>query len=183
MIEARNHAEESDRLKSAFLANISHEVRTPLNAIVGFSEVLPMTQSDEEREQLLGLIRDNNAQLLRLFDDMIHMSKLEAGGGTIRKSHFELRPLLEEIVQQILIPHGGVFPIHVLIEYAPEERKADVTISYSGPRFAPAEGENSLSYNMLKRSVDEIRYTFDPDAEIPNISTVLISEDSSVHDP
>jgi signal transduction histidine kinase len=59
-----------------------------------------MTQSDEEREQLLGLIRDNNAQLLRLFDDMIHMSKLEAGGGTIRKSHFELRPLLEEIVQQ-----------------------------------------------------------------------------------
>lgn len=100
LIEARNHAEESDRLKSAFLANISHEVRTPLNAIVGFSEVLPMTQSDEEREQLLGLIRDNNAQLLRLFDDMIHMSKLEAGGGTIRKIHFELRPLLEEIVQQ-----------------------------------------------------------------------------------
>ena len=100
LIEARNHAEESDRLKSAFLANISHEVRTPLNAIVGFSEVLPITQSDEEREQLLGLIRDNNAQLLRLFDDMIHMSKLEAGGGTIRKSHFELRPLLEEIVQQ-----------------------------------------------------------------------------------
>ena len=100
LIEARNHAEESDRLKSAFLANISHEVRTPLNAIVGFSEVLPMTQSDEEREQLLGLIRDNNARLLRLFDDMIHMSKLEAGGGTIQKSHFELRPLLEEIVQQ-----------------------------------------------------------------------------------
>jgi signal transduction histidine kinase len=100
LIEARNHAEESDRLKSAFLANISHEIRTPLNAIVGFSEVLPMTQSDEEREQLLGLIRDNNAQLLRLFDDMIHMSKLEAGGGTIRKSQFELRHLLEEIVQQ-----------------------------------------------------------------------------------
>ena len=100
LIEARNHAEESDRLKSAFLANISHEVRTPLNAIVGFSEVLPMTQSDEEREQLLGLIRDNNAHLLRLFDDMIHMSKLEAGGETIRKSHFELRPLLEEVVQR-----------------------------------------------------------------------------------
>ena len=100
LIEARNHAEESDRLKSAFLANISHEVRTPLNAIVGFSEVLPMTQSDEEREQLLGLIRDNNAQLLRLFDDMIHMSKLEAGGQTIQKTQFELRPLLEEIVQQ-----------------------------------------------------------------------------------
>ena len=100
LIDARKHAEESDRLKSAFLANISHEVRTPLNAIVGFSEVLSMTQTDEEREQLLGLIRENNAQLLRLFDDMIHMSKLEAGGETIRKIQFELRPLLEEIVQR-----------------------------------------------------------------------------------
>ena len=100
MIDARNHAEESDRLKSAFLANISHEIRTPLNAIVGFSEVLSMTQTDEEREQLIGLIRENNAQLLRLFDDMVHMSKLEAGGETIRKNRFELRPLLEELIQR-----------------------------------------------------------------------------------
>jgi signal transduction histidine kinase len=100
LIDARNHAEESDRLKSAFLANISHEIRTPLNAIVGFSEVLSMTQTDEEREQLIGLIRENNAQLLRLFDDMVHMSKLEAGGETIRKNRFELRPLLEELIQR-----------------------------------------------------------------------------------
>ncbi|MBP5375051.1 MAG: hypothetical protein J6Y38_01810, partial [Bacteroidaceae bacterium] len=53
LIEARNHAEESDRLKSAFLANMSHEIRTPLNAIVGFSDVLPMAQNDEERAELI----------------------------------------------------------------------------------------------------------------------------------
>lgn len=100
LIEARNHAEESDRLKSAFLANISHEVRTPLNAIVGFSEVLPMAQSDEEREQLVGLIRQNNAHLLRLFDDMVHMSRLEAGGEAVKKTRFELKPLLEEVVDR-----------------------------------------------------------------------------------
>lgn len=100
LIDARNHAEESDRLKSAFLANMSHEVRTPLNAIVGFSEVLSMTQTEEERQQLIGLIRDNNARLLRLFDDMMHMSRLEAGGGSINKSRFELKPLLEEIVMR-----------------------------------------------------------------------------------
>jgi signal transduction histidine kinase len=98
LIEARNHAEESDRLKSAFLANISHEVRTPLNAIVGFSEVLPMAQSDEEREQLVDLIHQNNAHLLRLFDDMVQMSKLEAGGEAVKKTRFELNTLLEEVV-------------------------------------------------------------------------------------
>jgi len=98
LIEARNHAEESDRLKSAFLANMSHEVRTPLNAIVGFSEVLPMAQDAEEREKLIGLIRQNNAHLLRLFDDMVNMSKLEAGGDAVKKTHFELKSLLEEIM-------------------------------------------------------------------------------------
>jgi signal transduction histidine kinase len=98
LIEARNHAEESDRLKSAFLANISHEVRTPLNAIVGFSEVLPMAQSAEEREQLIDLIRQNNAHLLRLFDDMVHMSKLESGGDAVKKRYFELKPMFEEII-------------------------------------------------------------------------------------
>ena len=101
LIKARNHAEESDRLKSAFLANISHEIRTPLNAIVGFSDVLPMAQSDEEREQLVTLIRQNNAHLLRLFDDLVNMSKLEAGGSeAVNKSAFELMPLFEEVTQR-----------------------------------------------------------------------------------
>ena len=97
LIEARNHAEESDRLKSAFLANISHEVRTPLNAIVGFSDILPMAQSEEEREQLVTLIKQNNAHLLRLFDDMVSMSKLEAGGGTIHNERFLLGALLQKV--------------------------------------------------------------------------------------
>lgn len=97
LIEARNHAEESDRLKSAFLANISHEVRTPLNSIIGFSEVLPMVQSNQERANLLKLIKQNNAHLLRLFDDMVNMSKLDAGGEAVKKSQFELNALLEDV--------------------------------------------------------------------------------------
>ena len=101
LIEARNQAEESDRLKSAFLANMSHEIRTPLNAIVGFSDILPMAQSEEERQQLIGLIKQNNAHLLRLFDDMVNMSKLEAGSGNqLVKSTFSLKPLFDELAQQ-----------------------------------------------------------------------------------
>jgi signal transduction histidine kinase len=101
LIEASNQAEESDRLKSAFLANITHEVRTPLNAIVGFSDVLPMAQSEEERNELIKLIKQNNAHLLRLFDDMMNISKLEAGNnGEIVKEDFELLPLLQEMVEK-----------------------------------------------------------------------------------
>ena len=97
LIEARNHAEESDRMKSAFLANMSHEIRTPLNAIVGFADVLSMAQSDEERAELVNLIKQNNAHLLRLFDDMANMSKLEAGGVAVKKEHFHLNQLLEDV--------------------------------------------------------------------------------------
>ena len=100
LIEARNKAEESDRLKSAFLANMSHEIRTPLNAIVGFSEVLTMEQDENERQQLVDLIRQNNARLLRLFDDMVNMSKLEAGGGDISKSRFLVKDLVAEQVER-----------------------------------------------------------------------------------
>lgn len=100
LIEARNHAEESDRLKSAFLANMSHEIRTPLNAIVGFSDVLPMAQNDEERTELVNLIKQNNARLLRLFDDMANMSKLEAGNEAVRKERFDLNQLLMDVADK-----------------------------------------------------------------------------------
>lgn len=99
LIDALNKAEESDRLKTAFLANISHEVRTPLNAIVGFSDVLTDCQDEEERAQLVTLIKENNARLLRLFDDMVNMSKLEAGGGTIQKGRFKMEELLREVIR------------------------------------------------------------------------------------
>ena len=96
--EALFHAEESDRLKSAFLTNISHEIRTPLNAIVGFSEVLGITESEEERQHLFALIQKNNTQLLTLFDDIVNMSKLEARGGSdITKKTFELKEIVDEL--------------------------------------------------------------------------------------
>lgn len=97
LIDARNQAEESERMKTAFLANISHEIRTPLNAIVGFSDVLPMAHSDEEHEELVGLIKKNTSHLLRLFEDLVNMSKLEAGGEAAKKARFDLDALLVEL--------------------------------------------------------------------------------------
>ena len=101
LMDAVFHAEESDRLKSAFLANISHEIRTPLNAIVGFSDVLSQVKDEDERQKLIGLIRKNNDHLLRLFDDVVNMSKLEArGGGELKMTTFPLLDVFRELMDR-----------------------------------------------------------------------------------
>lgn len=101
LMDALYHAEESDRLKSAFLANISHEIRTPLNAIVGFSDVLSSVEDATERQELLQLIHQNNNRLLRLFDDVVSMAKLEAqGGGVVKKSTFSLKEVMLQLVDK-----------------------------------------------------------------------------------
>jgi len=97
LLEARNRAEESDRLKSAFLANMSHEIRTPLNAIVGFSDILPMVQTEEERAELLRLIKENNEKLLHMIDDIVTMSRIESGSNEIERSEFNLCNIVHEM--------------------------------------------------------------------------------------
>lgn len=76
---ARIKAEESDRLKSAFLANMSHEIRTPLNAIVGFSSILAETTDTPENHEYIRIIEDNNYLLLQLINDILDLSRIEAG--------------------------------------------------------------------------------------------------------
>ena len=78
--EETERANQSGLRKSAFLANMSHEIRTPLNAIVGFSEVLTMLGTDEERSQIINVINNNCDMLLRLVNDILALSSLESGG-------------------------------------------------------------------------------------------------------
>ena len=98
LVKARNRAEESDRLKTAFIANISHEIRTPLNAIVGFTSVLPDIEG-EERQELLNLINENTQKLLRIVDDVVNISKIEAGTNDLVMSTFDLTPVLLQAAQ------------------------------------------------------------------------------------
>lgn len=98
LVEARNRAEESDRLKTAFLANMSHEIRTPLNAIIGFTSLIPDVQDPEERKSLLDLINENTQKLLRIIDDVVNISKIEAGKEELLLSSFDLNMVIEEIV-------------------------------------------------------------------------------------
>lgn len=101
LIDARNRAEESDRLKSAFLQNISHEVRTPLNSIVGFSEVLSTLDNQEEKDKLVAIIKKNTDKLVSIFDNIVKISNAEAlGKGEVVKENFSINQLLRDIADR-----------------------------------------------------------------------------------
>lgn len=95
---AKEKAEESDRLKSAFLANMSHEIRTPLNAILGFSSILAEEEVDEnEKKQFSEIIIEKGEELLRLIEDLLDLSKLEANQIKISNSIVSIPNLFEEL--------------------------------------------------------------------------------------
>ena len=95
--EAKERAERSDKLKSAFLANISHEIRTPLNAIIGFSNLLTNTDKKEEIAEYQRIIVTNSDLLLRLINDILDLSKIEAGFIDRQLSEFDLSVYFDEL--------------------------------------------------------------------------------------
>ena len=90
-------AEESNRMKSAFLANMSHEIRTPLNAIVGFSQLLVQADDRKEREEFVRIIENNNNLLLQIINDILDISKIEAGKVKFVYSTFDISQILLDL--------------------------------------------------------------------------------------
>jgi hypothetical protein len=103
LIAAKEKAEESDKLKSAFLANMSHEIRTPMNGILGFASILREAETDEEFDEFIDAIMHSGEHLLNLINDIIDLSKIEAGILQIEKSEFELNRLTKEIYDMFSI--------------------------------------------------------------------------------
>lgn len=99
--EAKEQAEESNRLKSAFLANMSHEIRTPLNAIVGFSEMICQTDSEEDKQEFTKIISSNNELLLQLINDILDLSKIEAGTMDFKFVPTDINELADRICKQM----------------------------------------------------------------------------------
>jgi len=95
--EKARKAEEASRMKSLFLANMSHEIRTPLNAIEGFSRVMAETDSAEERMKFMEIVESNNSRLMALINDILDLSRIEAGEITINKSMVDLNELCHSL--------------------------------------------------------------------------------------
>ena len=99
--EAVEKAEQANQLKSAFLANMSHEIRTPLNAIVGFSNMLPHTEDPVEMREYADIIETNTDLLLQLINDILDLSKIEAGTFDFYPSSIDVNQKMEEIEQSM----------------------------------------------------------------------------------
>ncbi len=98
LIEARRRAEESDKLKSAFLANFSHEIRTPLNAMMGFINIMTsISTSEKERAEMVSLIEANSRRLLRLINDTIDLSRIESNNMEIKYANVDINNFMSNI--------------------------------------------------------------------------------------
>ena len=101
LLEAKHAAEAADRIKSAFLATMSHELRTPLNSIIGFTglvlQELPGPLNDEQKKQLT-MVRDSSRHLLALINDVLDISKIEAGELKVAKEPFNLGASIDKVL-------------------------------------------------------------------------------------
>ena len=97
LIVAKTKAEESNRIKSAFLATISHELRTPLNSVIGFSDIIKDTSVDPEIKEYAGIIFKSGQGLLELIDDIFNLALMENGKIKLRPTTFPFRSLFQEM--------------------------------------------------------------------------------------
>ncbi len=117
--EAKRAAEAANKAKSEFLANMSHELRTPLNAVLGFSEILKHKEKDEKKSHFLESIRTSGKVLLAMINDVLDLSKIEAGKLDLRYSAVSLPDFVAEM-ELLFTRQGREKGLRFIIELDPD---------------------------------------------------------------
>lgn len=158
---AKEKAERSELLKSSFLANMSHEIRTPLNSIVGFSRLIATANTKEEKEEYGKIIDINSDMLLNLINDILDLSKLEAGFIDLKCEEINLTEMLKNLKSAFTIRMSGgvnfkcLIPPEEIIIRADNHRLNQIINNYlsNAIKYTPS-GEIELGYKIKDNSLE-----------------------------
>ncbi len=143
--EAKKKAEESERLKSSFLANMSHEIRTPMNGIIGFTDLMSQTElTYNEQKHYSSIIHQCCHKLLNVINDIIDVSKIEAGMVEVRKDVMDLNDQIQ-LIYHFFKPEVEAKGMELILKYDLED--SDSTIITDADKFY------SILTNLVKNSI------------------------------